>query len=228
MTGGPTLDAVVLDLDDTILDTAGLLVPVADRRAIQAMIDAGLPVDADTASATLSELRSQGVENLFGAIVARHGGTPECAAAATETFYCFDVPPIALEPDVDVALHDLYRAAPLALLTAGHEPTQRQKVRRLDLEPLFVECVYVPLHAPGGKEPALRELLHRRGWRPEHVVVAGDRPASDIRAGNAVGCRTVLVRAPGGEFASHAPRDAGEAPWATIGSLTELPGLLGL
>jgi len=225
--GAEGIDAIVLDLDDTILDTAGLLVPIADQRAVQAMIAAGLPVDGNTAHATLRELRSRGVEDLFVEIAARHGGSPECADAATHAFFRYDVPPIALEPEIEAALHTLHGAAPLALLTAGFEATQRQKVARLDLEALFVECVFVPLGSPGGKEPALRALLTRHGWRPERVVVAGDRPASDIRAGNALGCRTVLVRAPGGEFAEHTPSGPAETPWRTIASLAELPALLG-
>jgi len=220
------IDAIVLDLDDTILDTASLLVPIADQRAVQAMIAKGLPVAAHVAHTTLRELRSQGVEDLFGEIAKRHGGSPESAAAATHAFFRYDVPPIALEPEIEAALHTLHGIAPLALLTAGFETTQRQKVARLDIEALFVECVYVPLGNPGGKEPALRALLTRHNWRPEHVVVVGDRPASDIRAGNALGCRTVLVRTAGGEFAEHAPDGPAETPWQTIPSLAHLPKLL--
>jgi len=226
--GVAALDAIVLDLDDTILDTSGLLVPFADQRAIQTMIAAGLPVDADTAHTTLRALRSRGVEDLFGEIAALHGGSAACAEAATSAFFRYDVPAIALEPEIEAALQTLHGAAPLALLTTGHERTQRQKVARLDIEVLFVECVYVPLGTDGGKEPALRALLARRGWHPENVVVAGDRPASDIRAGNALGCRTVLVRAEGGEFAAHTPEGPGDTPWRTIASLAELPALLGL
>jgi len=222
------IDAIVLDLDDTILDTAGLLVPMADRRAVQAMIAAGLPTDAGAAHATLRELRRRDAHDLFGEIAAQHGGPPACAEAATQAFFHYDVPAIALEPRVQAALDTLHGAAPLALLTAGFETTQRQKVERLDIEALFVECVYVALGADGGKEPPLRELLARRGWRAANVIVVGDRPASDIRAGNALGCRTVLVRAPGGEFAEHAPTGAEETPWRTITSLADLPSLLGL
>jgi FMN phosphatase YigB (HAD superfamily) len=220
------VDAVVLDLDDTLLDTAGLLVPMADRRALQAMIAAGLPVDLDTASATLREVRAAGIELLFHEIARRHGGTPECADAGTDAFFRFDVPPIALEPAVEKALHALHAAYPLALLTAGHEPTQRAKIARLDIEPFFIECLYVEIGAPGGKAPALRALCDRRGWRPECVVFAGDRPSSDIRAANAVGCRGVLVRAEGGEFAASEPSGPDEEPWATIPSVTALPALL--
>lgn len=222
----PHLDGIVLDLDDTILDTAGLLVPVADRRAIAAMREAGLGADADTASDVLRALRREGVEDLFAELARRLGASSHCGLAGTHAFFRYEVPAISLEPEVEAALEELARLAPLALLTAGVGTTQRQKVARLDLAPLFVECVYVELGAPGGKEPPLRALLERRGWRPERVVVVGDRPASDVRAGNAAGCRTVLVRRTGGEFAEHAPRCPAEQPWRTIPSLAELPPLL--
>ena len=220
------LDAVVLDLDDTILDTSGLLVPVADRRAIAAMIGAGLDVDAVSAAETLDILRRDGIEDLFGELARRHSASQECATAGTTAFFDFDVPPIALEPEVEAALEALQRIAPLALLTAGVERTQRQKVARLDLEPLFVECVFVGLGAPGGKAPALRALLERRGWDARRVVVVGDRPASDIRAGNAVGCRTVLVRRAGGEFAAADATATCDRPWRQVESLAALPALL--
>ncbi len=220
------LDGIVLDLDDTILDTSGLLVPVADRRAVAAMRDAGLRAGADVAHTTLRALRREGCEDLFGELARRLGADAACGHAGTQAFFDYDVPALTLEPDIESALHALRAIAPLALLTAGVERTQRAKVARLDIEPLFVECVHVPLGSPGGKQPALRDLLERRQWRPEHVVVAGDRPSGDVRAGNALGCRTVLVRRPGGEFAEHEPRGPEEQPWRTIESLAELPALL--
>lgn len=223
---GAALDGIVLDLDDTILDTAGLLVPVADRRAIAAMREAGMEADPDAAHDLLRALRRDGVENLFGELARRLGAPEACGAAGTHAFFRYEVPAISLEPEVEAALEELARMAPLALLTAGVGTTQRQKVARLDLAPLFVECVFVELGSPGGKEPPLRDLLARRGWTPERVVVVGDRPASDVRAGNAAGCRTVLVRRAGGEFAEHAPASPADEPWQTITSLAELPGLL--
>jgi len=52
-----------------------------------------------------------------------------------------------------------------------------------------------------------------------HAIVVGDRRSTDVAAGYAAGLRTIWVRS---------PDDLGPDPDATIGSLVDLPELLGL
>jgi len=56
---------------------------------------------------------------------------------------------------------------------------------------------------------------------PSEAIMVGDRRSTDVAAGRAAGVRTVWVGADGGDA-------DGPEPDATIGSLVELPALLGL
>jgi len=67
----------------------------------------------------------------------------------------------------------------------------------------------------------LQRALESLGVEPDEAVMVGDRRSTDVAAGRAAGLRTVWVTGSGGDA------DGPEAD-ATIGSLAELPELLGL
>jgi len=74
----------------------------------------------------------------------------------------------------------------------------------------------------GARKPGpllLLRALERLGVEPDEAVMVGDRRSTDVAAGRAAGLRTVWVT--GGDA------DGPEAD-ATLGSLVELPALLGL
>lgn len=220
------LDAIVLDLDDTLYDTTGLLLPWADRRAAAAMRAAGLPFEEDEVLRRIRSLRAGGSVDVF-AEIARAGGAPAaCAAAGEAAWLVFDPPPMRIDDDVESALDELAALAPLALLTLGDPGTQRRKVERLGIAGRFAECGYVDIRDGRGKSGALGAMLSERGWSPARTVMCGDRPDGDVLAGNRNGCLTVLVRRAGTEFASVATDSPELTPWRTIGHVRELAALL--
>lgn len=219
------LDAIVLDLDDTLLDTTGILLPVADRRAVRAMRAAGLALEEDAACARVTELRRAGRGGSVFRDLAAERRAPEPAGAAGEdAFFRYEVPPLDLDPRVARALDRLALFAPLALLTLGVPRTQRRKLEELGIDGRFVDREFVDLFGGGTKTAGLARLLDRHGWRAERVVVVGDSLAGDVAAAVANGCPGVLVRA-GGERA-HDVAPEGVRPWAAVDHVDELPALL--
>jgi FMN phosphatase YigB (HAD superfamily) len=221
-----TLDGIVLDLDDTLYDSTGLLLPPADRRAVAAMRAAGLPLSEDEALARLSALRSEGEVAPLGRLAREAGADERCALAGDAAWFRYDPPPMTLDAAVDSALDELRRVAPLALVTAGDPGTQRRKAERLGLFARFVDLRFLDHRDRGAKTAALALILAERGWRAARTVVCGDRADGDVRAGNANGCLTVLVRRPGGEFAAVAPSSPDDVPWRILRSVVDLPALL--
>lgn len=219
------LDGIVLDLDDTLYDTTRLLLPWADRRAAAALRGAGLAVTDDEFLRRVTADRLAGVWS-FARVVAALGGAPSHAALAEEVWLVYDPPAMRLEPEVARALTELASLAPIALLTSGDPGTQRAKVDRLGIAARFADLAFVPRDAPGGKPAALAAQLARLGWDPRCVIVCGDRPDADIRAANRNGCRGVLVRSAGSEFAAAKPTTSDDVPWRTIERVAELPALL--
>jgi len=88
--------------------------------------------------------------------------------------------------------------------------------------PLAIACGVEPL-VIGKPEPALfRMACHRLGLAPEHCVMIGDRPDTDIAGALRVGMRAALVRT--GRFRRGAawPDDVPRSDW----DLPDLPDLL--
>jgi FMN phosphatase YigB (HAD superfamily) len=219
-------DAIVLDLDDTLFDTTRLLLPGADRRAAAAFRAAGLALDEPEILRRIEALRAAGSTSVFREIAAASGAPAGAAAAAEDAWFDYDPPPMRLDDDVAAALDELAVLAPLALLTSGHPDTQRRKVDRLGIAARFAECRFVDFRDPGGKTAALGEMLRARGWSPPRTMMVGDRPDGDVRAGNRVGCLTVLVRREGGEYSRVPASSPDDRPWRTVGHVREVADLV--
>ena len=217
---------IVLDLDDTIYDTTRLLIPWADRRAVAAMRAAGLTLTEEAALARIAELRRAGVARYWDALADEQCVDASCVAACESAWFDFDPPPMALEPAVGRALTELAAIAPLVLFTMGHPRTQRLKAERLGLPARFADMRFIDFNGSADKTATLTAILADHRWKADEVVVAGDRPDGDVRAANKNGCRAVLVRRSGSEFANVAPASQDDVPWRTIKSLAELPPLL--
>ncbi|MBV2168670.1 MAG: HAD family hydrolase, partial [Bdellovibrio sp.] len=87
--------SISFDLDDTLLDTSGLLVPMAAQRACEAMLAAGLRCDLQDCLNMRQELASRySHTEIFTQIVNRYGTNQQGKAIhdALEEFYNPQVP----------------------------------------------------------------------------------------------------------------------------------------
>jgi FMN phosphatase YigB (HAD superfamily) len=223
---GVRVAGIVLDLDDTLYDTTRLLIPWADRRAVAAMRAAGLPLEEDAALARLAELRRAGVARYWDALAKDQGVDAACVAVGEAAWLDYEPPPMELEPAVARALDELAAIAPLVLFTMGHPRTQRWKAERLGLAARFADMRFIDGKGAAGKTETLASILADHRWPAADVVVAGDRVDADVRAANRNGCRAVLVRRAGAEFAGVPPASPDDVPWRTIASIAGLPALL--
>jgi len=220
--------AILFDLDDTIADTCGTILRAAERAAVRALIDHGLRTDFDTGWAALREIRdaNPGVRFL-GALVTRFGADdPDaCHDAAREVFFASrpeEIGPVEGAHEVLAALAD--RGIALHLVTFGVPAAQTRKIEVLGIRDFFVSVHIVPFTDGPDKTEVFRSIVDANGLEPSEVWVVGDRPPGEIRAGNALGLRTVRVRQ--GEFAALEPTGPEEVPDVTIEALRELPSLL--
>jgi putative hydrolase of the HAD superfamily len=224
------LDAIVLDLDDTLLDTTGLLLPDAERRAVRAMRAAGLPFTETDALTRLAAHRSAGdAASAFRRLAEAGTGDDRAAHALSaigeRAFLDYTVPPLRLHPRVDTALDDLSTFAPLALFTLGVPDTQRAKVARLGLGPRLCDVVYVDVRTASTKTLGLASLLERNAWTAARVVVVGDSLTSDVAAAVELGCPAVHVRSRGERAHDRTAADA--APWRSVDHVDEVAAILG-
>lgn len=188
------VQAIVFDLDDTLIDTTGLLLGPANAEAAEAMVAAGLRATREGVAAVRLDMSRGGAGQDVDLLTARRfGGGEEIARAGRDAFYRRRIESLEPLPGVPDLLLRLRRDRRIFLVTAGDPETQRRKVEIAGLAPLFdeIRCVGLRLE---DKESAIRDLLATSGTEPGEAVVVGDRVDAEIEAGRRIGCWTVLVR----------------------------------
>jgi FMN phosphatase YigB (HAD superfamily) len=204
----PPIRAVVFDLDDTLFDAFGQCVGPAQREAAAAMRAAGLRAPLEAVVALREAFAGRALDVDAAVADAFPCADPTRVAAAGRRAY-FERDPGAITPFPFAAdvLAEVRARARCVLLTAGSAPTQRAKVERLGLARSFDETLFVDpdrdqVSVATCKQTALAALIAAQGLVPDEVLVVGDRPAGEIAAALALGCRALRIK--GGECAREA------------------------
>jgi len=228
------ITTVVFDLDDTLYDCYRQRVLAAHRHACQALLRGNLrrtlgqPLSLDQLYRLRLRLfrRERNLETLDLRLLHRlglHGRqAARLARLGCRAYFSFPVGRLRLFPETRPTLRRLHRAGVrIFILTAGHLPIQRAKVRVLGLNrlPYLSGIFYTGLLQGRGKTAHLRRVLRVEPNRKQ-VLVVGDRPDSEIRAARELGLWTACRR--GGEFARYQPRHRLEHAHFTIRRLSHL------
>jgi FMN phosphatase YigB (HAD superfamily) len=206
----PLITVVLFDLDDTLYDCFGQRVVGAHRHASRALAEAGLPASADEIlKLRLAALESDPRLEYIDSEVSRRLGVPlseEVRESARAAYFSTPVGRLRLFPGALRLLRHLKgRGVRNFIVSFGDPDTQRAKVAALGLDDeSSVENVF---YADRGhvltKAEVFRSILRSVESDPARVLVVGDRPASEIRAGKGLGMHTVRLRH--GEFAVQEP-----------------------
>lgn len=85
------------------------------------------------------------------------------------------------------------------LVTTGYTNMQQSKVQQLGIADDFEEVHIVdPKRTDQTKKDIIRDIMDRYGYKPQEVVVVGDDPESELKAGKELGLKTVLYSKDGG------------------------------
>lgn len=223
----PLIRCVILDLDDTLYDCLRQRVRLAHRHAAQAMVQAGLTASVETVyRARLRAFRQDPMLHHIDAEVCRrfHAGDPETITlAAREAYFTCPVGELKLFRSVLPLLRYLHRRGVRIFVVSFGEPRiQQAKVRALGLHDhaSIEQVLYCDRDKLLTKEAAFRRIQRQTKLPVEQVLVVGDRPMSEIRAGNNLGMHTVRIHR--GEFAIQEPRSRQERPDFTVNSISQI------
>lgn len=210
---------VIFDLDDTLLDTSGVLIPLAARRAMEAM---------GATSETLPEwlarrseiLRLNPRANLW--LELARGDTSR-AELGRDTFLKFPLSAIPKEtlrltPGAKEILEWTSQRATLHMVTSGDESTQLQKIENLGIGHYF-ESVNV---ASGSSKAPLFLKIHERfsDRNTQDFISVGNRVDTDLGPAKVLGWKTAWIRY--GEHATLTPQNTLEIPDFEVASLKDL------
>jgi FMN phosphatase YigB (HAD superfamily) len=226
----PQVTTAVFDLDDTLYDCYGQRVLAAHRHAAEAMVRAGLPATPERVlQMRLRAFRRDPRISRIDAELCRRfrvAHPEKIVAAARQAFYTLPVGKLKLFPASLRVLRALHRAGVRVFIVSFGDPfTQHAKVRALSLdrEPSVERIFYADTAHLVTKEGVFRSLLRNVERDPKKILVVGDRPSSEIRAGKLLGMRTARLRR--GEFVGLKP--AGREEIADF-TLRDIAGVLRL
>ena len=223
----PLIRVVIFDLDDTLYDCYGQRVRAAHYQAARALTRAGVPASARA----IHHVRMRAFEHdprlePIDREVCRHFGVPftsKLHEAARRAFFRTPVGRLHLFAGVRTMLRGLKRrGVRIFIASYGHPPTQHAKVRSLglDREPAVERIFFADTNKTVTKEQLFDRLLRTVEKNPERLLVVGDRPSSEIRAGKRHGMRTVRVRH--GEFKRLEPDGPEERADFEVGHVTDV------
>ncbi|MFC3477123.1 HAD family hydrolase [Halobacterium litoreum] len=192
-----TVDAVCLDLDDTLVTyerSVGEVLALAFERAgvdpcfAASDYRAAYGDYADDAD-TVNELRRA----CFADLAADAGHGPETGRAVADAFAeTRDQTRVECLPGARDLLDVL--DVPLALVTNGAPEMQRQKLRGAGLTGAFDVVVFAGYDAPSKPDPEpFRRALAGLDATPENAVHVGDSVSSDVAGAHAAGLRSVWI-----------------------------------
>src|SRR5262249_33694477 len=133
--------------------------------------------------------------------------------AAREAYFTCPVGKLKLFPGSRPLLRFLAaRSVKNFIVSFGEPAIQRQKVAALglDREPSITDILYADRTNVLTKEGAFRQIQQKLRLPAEQILVVGDRPAREIRAGKELGMYTVRIHR--GEFKSQMPTGPEEEP----------------
>lgn len=230
------ISAILFDLDNTLVDTAGagkvaihevseLLKRKLDRANISDICERFIrkllkESFNPSAGQTIDEVR---INHWHEAL--QEAGVYPGQDLASECYYIWKktrLQTLSLPPDVLVLLESLKSSFKLLLLTNGDSQTQREKIEAVGCEDLFDAVVVGGEHAE--QKPAASIFIHcfeLLGVKPQECIMVGDSLDTDIQGGINAGVRaTVWINKEG----ASAPQNI--TPDYNIPSVLDLPNVL--
>ncbi len=184
---------IIFDLDDTLIDSSGSIIPVKLKAALQAMLKAGLKVSSpDAAFRTLLSINAtslNGKETLRTFLDSIRAdvrfleiGLKEYYGA-TET--SFSVSPL---PEVIKVLTELKENHDLVIVSTGDEKQQQLKLKKANINPALFHKIIV---CEGyNKKNHYKHLMKEFNYQPEEILVCGDKFETDLLPAKELGMRT--------------------------------------
>lgn len=222
--------SIAFDLDDTLLDTSGLLVPMAAQKSCEAMLAAGLRCQLEECLQMRRELAAELSHTEIFTQIVNHFGTNQKGKAihdALEKFYNPEFPDVLpLMTGAEENLQRLSKNYTLFLVTMGSPEAQNRKIKALNIEKYFSKVYILNGFIGERKESAFLDIVKNMNHKPQELLSIGNRLSSEIRDGKKVGADTCYFAY--GEHVGETPRVPEDHPDFTINQHKDLIPACGL
>lgn len=219
------IEAIVFDLDDTIVDTFTSLIMPLESQAVSEMLAAGLTeADPEEVRELILRLRRQAPERIEELLVQNFPEAKGKALEARREVFAHASPDdLRIEPAVREMLRQMHARYNTYLVTTGRPDFQNRKLNQLGIRNLFKGIAVLASGSEATKESWLSSLV-TDGYHTQSVVVVGNRLDNEIKAGHRLGMITVWVKY--GEGCELIPSEETGEPDYVISHILEFPGIL--
>jgi len=182
--------AIIFDLDMCILNTHSLSGPFL-QPVLDALAETDLSIEIkDGINQHLWTTSLEDIVNLFSL-------SAEIAESLRASYRQMEVPDGIKTYGDENCLRNL--PVTRILVTSGYRKFQETKIQKLGIADLFEEIIIDALDYPAerkGKQLIFQDFLLRFELKPDEVLVVGDNPYSELRAGRALQIPTVQTLRP--------------------------------
>ena len=217
---------VLFDIDDTLYD-ATLQMNMARLNAVKAMIEAGLPVDIETAYGALKEIVDEYgpyYNKHFDKLLERLGlkWSPRIIAAGVIAYRETSAAYLRPYPDTVPTLLKLRESGYLlGAISEGKSVKQWQKLIQLGIQHLFHSAAISEEINEEKVTPKLfQKILGELKVPPQETLFVGNQLETDILSANQLNIVSVRIRK--GAFMTEEPKDPRMVPKFEIGKLSEV------
>ncbi|MCB0415532.1 MAG: HAD hydrolase-like protein [Bdellovibrionales bacterium] len=225
-----SLKAIIFDLDDTLLDTSGLLVPHAIHESCSELIHRGLKIKLNQCIEEKRDFaKSNSRINFFEYLVEKYADESldpqtkkQLIRLGKDKFYNRKIkePLNMVDGAKDFLSYAIQKNLKLFLVTEGAFATQKEKVEQLNIGSFFEEIFYANPENGENKESLFKKILNLYNLSGSEVLCVGNRVDNEISAGNHMQMITCLINT--GEYNGLIPKSASEIPTYTFKEFKDL------
>ena len=188
---------IIFDLDDTLIDTSGSVVPFRLETALHSMIASGLTlqdVAAGLARLTAMDETAHSTREALCEFLEIEEADPKLLEIGCDVVYKSKefTFPVESTKDAKEALMELAKKYTLAIVSVGVKEIQFEKLKKAGIDTSMFSRIII-CQDPFKKQ-SYQTLIEDLGVSPYQVVVVGDRIKRDLAPGKALGCKTVHMR----------------------------------
>ena len=183
---------IIFDLDDTLIDTAGSILPRRRRQVLEALAAKGVCIDPEMEALYASiDARSRTSEEALQKFLGTHH---HLLKESVKTLYsASNFPfPVKLTPGVEESLDILSKEHTLSIVTYGNPAIQKKKIEKAGLDKALFSNIVVCEEPVKG--PHYQSIFESSGETHSDVIVCGDRVGRDLLPAKERGFTTVLMR----------------------------------
>lgn len=188
---------IIFDLDDTLIDTSGSILPYKLHKALQIMVKHGLYVsDFHEALDMLKmiDLRSDSTRQALKEFLEIHDAQENLFQVACEevyenNFFEYDILPTKAAIEV---LSELSKKHILAVVSVGIKDIQIEKMKKAGIDTALFSRIVV-CNEPN-KKIYYQQLMEDLKISPLDVMVCGDRVKRDLTPGKVLGFKTIHMK----------------------------------